>query len=162
MQGGVCMFVAVRISGRFLLGFDGGLFRLRLHDLLGLGSRSFVLEAGVTLPHSAEQGVPEGEEGLGEVGLDAPALVVDVVVRSIVAGNVLDRVPGQRVSAVVVYGLDCGHDPKHDSLSLGHPCDLIRDTGTECVEQESLQRVVVQCTVGVRNIQSMVPRVEGG
>ena len=59
---------------------------------------------------------------------------MDIVVRGVVAGDVLDGVPGELVSAVVVYRLDRGQTPEGNSLSLGHSRDLIRETGTESVE----------------------------
>lgn len=56
-----------------------------------------------------EKSVPESEEGLSKVGLDAPVLVVNIVIFSVVAGDDLERVPWERVAAVVVDCLDCGH-----------------------------------------------------
>lgn len=59
-----------------------------------------------TGPDRAEKSVPEGEEWLGEVRLDAPALVVHIVVAGIVRRDVLQRVPGQSVSTVIVNGFE--------------------------------------------------------
>jgi len=46
------------------------------------------------------------KEGLREVGLDSPALVVDVVVGSIVGENPMNRVVREFVSAMVEHRLD--------------------------------------------------------
>ncbi len=64
------------------------------HRLLGLAPGSFVFQGCIALPHGPQERVPECEEWLGEVRLDAPALMVNVVVSCIVTGDVLNRVPG--------------------------------------------------------------------
>lgn len=61
---------------------------------------------------------------------------------------------------MVVDGLDRRHDPEKYSLPGGHKRKLIRKARADRVEKESLERVVVQSSVGVRNVESVVPRVE--
>ena len=79
-----------------------------------------VLEFRVTLPPSVEDSIPYREEGLGEVGLDAPALVVNIVVGRVVARDVLERVPGERVAAVVVDRLHRGANEEAHAHPLAH------------------------------------------
>lgn len=88
----------------FLLCLDmrGG-FLFTLDPCIFLGS--LVLECRVSLPHGAQPSIPNGEEWLGEIRLDAPALMVDIMVCSVVTCNVLQRIPRQRVSTVIVDGL---------------------------------------------------------
>jgi hypothetical protein len=99
---------------------------------------------------------------LGEVGLDAPALVVDIVVGGIVARDVLQRIPWQRVSAVIVDCLDGRGGKEGNSLTCSHASDQVRKTGTGGIEEETLKGVVVEGTVCVRNVQSVVSRVPLG
>lgn len=145
-------------SGLYLIILLGlGLFTLGALLLVGRrGPRALVLDRGVTLPHGTENSIPGGEEGLGEVGLDAPALVVDVVVSGIVAGDVLQGVPGQRVSAVVVDRLHHAADKEEHALARGHEGALVGDGRTESVEHETLDGVVVEGAVGVGNVETVV------
>ena len=58
--------------------------------LLCRDAASFVSRRDVAAtPDCPKPTVPEREERLGEIGLDAPALMMDVVIRSIVVGEVL-------------------------------------------------------------------------
>lgn len=70
----------------------GGLEGVLLVTLLPVGDGLVATRARVL---GAKQGVPEGEEGLGKVGLDAPVLVVDVVVGGVVTCDELEGVPGE-------------------------------------------------------------------
>ena len=119
-----------------------------------------VFKTGVAMPHSPQELVPEGEEGLREIGLDAPALVVDIMVRSVVAGDTLERVPGERVSAVVVDSLDGRRSEKYQTLSSSHAGKLERDTRSQGIEKEALKPVVVQSAVSIGHIEAVVARVE--
>lgn len=76
--------------------------------LLGLFGLLLVARSVASLATvlGSQELVPESEEGLGEVGLDSPGLVVNVVVGSIVAGDELERIPREGVAAVVIDGLD--------------------------------------------------------
>lgn len=62
--------------------------------------------ASLATVFGSQELVPEGEEGLGEIGFDSPGLVVNVVVGSVVAGDELKRVPREGIAAVVINGLD--------------------------------------------------------
>ena len=122
-----------------------------------------VLQLGV---HGLELGVkhlvPEREEWLGEVALQAEWLVVDVVVDGVVGEEQLEWVQRQNVAAVVVDGLHGGEDEEDDLLAGGEVGDVHGDTGSQGVQQETLDRGVVQGTVGVWDIQSVVDGVELG
>lgn len=77
-----------------LLGLGGYLFGHRFQSFLGSVLGSFVFHGRVASPHGPEESIPECKEWLREVCLDAPALVVDIVVCCIVARDMLDWVPG--------------------------------------------------------------------
>ena len=89
-------------------------------------------------------------------------LVVDVVVLGVVAGNELKRIPWESVSAVIVDSLNCGHREEQNALAECHAGDLECDGGTKGIEKETLNRVVVESTIGVRHIETVVAGVEVG
>lgn len=70
-------------------GSFGRLGRLHVHLLLCVVPSPLVAELHLALPLGIQQSVPENEEGLREIGLDAPALVMNIVVGSVVGGEVL-------------------------------------------------------------------------
>jgi hypothetical protein len=108
-----------------------------------------------------EDPIPEGEEGLREVGLDAPRLVVNVVVGGVVVRDQLQRIPGEFVAAVVIDRLHARKGKEDCSLTHRHAHDLECQTGADGVEQKTLKGVVVQGTVRIRNVEAVVSGVEG-
>lgn len=108
-----------------------------------------------------QQTIPESEEWLCKVGLDAPVLVVDVVVGSVVARDDLKRVPRERVATVVVHSLDSRQGEEDSALAHRHQAGLEGKASTNRIKQEPLERVVVQGAVGIRNIEAVMARVEG-
>lgn len=115
-----------------------------------------VLQPRVPAPHGPQRPVPEDEKGLGEVGLDPPALMVDVVVGGVVARDVLQRIPRQGVPAVVVDRLDhAAHEEPH-SHSGCHEGRFVGEARTDRVHDERFHRVVVQSSVRVGNVQAVV------
>lgn len=87
-------------------------------------------------------------------------LMMNIVVFGVVTGNELKRVPWESVATVVVDSLDCRHGEEQDSLAKSHASNLECDGSTESIEEESLNRVVVESTVGVRHIKTVVAGVE--
>lgn len=82
--------------------------------------------------------------------------MVDVVVSRIVFGNVLQRIPGECVAAVIVNGLDGRASEEPHSLSRRHARDHKRETRAQRVQQESFEWVVVQSAESVRNVQTVM------
>ena len=122
---------------------------------------AFLLGA-ITDVHGIEYSVPESEEGLREIGLDSPGLVMDVVVRGVVAGNVLHGVPREGVSAVIIDGLDGGETEEEHALAHGHARKFVCQASTDGIEEEALEGVIVEGAVGIGDVETVVPRVEGG
>jgi len=137
---------AIQRSG---VGNVGDLIKFLLGSELGL----LITRADVTTgPHGAQKGIPKSEEGLAEVGLDAPALVVDIVVCRIVGGNFLQWVKRKSVSAVIVDSLDGAASEEPHGLAASHAREKIGEASAESVEQETLEWVVVQGSVGIGNV----------
>lgn len=137
-----------------------GLSSIRVHLLLGALTGPFVAKLNLTLPLGVEEAVPEDEEGLGEIALDAPALMVNIVVGGIVRGEVLQRIPGEGVSAVVINGLDGRAGEEPHGLAVGHPGNQEANTCTSGIQKETLNGVVVESTESVRDVEAVVTRVE--
>lgn len=68
---------------------------------------------------------------------------MNVMVCSVVASNVLERIPRQCVSAVVVNGFDGRADEEENSLFHAHIRNLVCQTGTQCVEEKAFERMIV-------------------
>lgn len=86
--------------------------------------RPFILVSSVSLPDCPKETIPECEEWLREIGLDSPALVVDIMVSGIVAGDMLQGVPWQGIATVVVNGFDRRGCKKYHSLAGRHSCNF--------------------------------------
>lgn len=74
--------------------------------------------------------VPESEEWLREIRLDSPSLMVYVVIGSIVARQVLERVPRKRISTVIIHSLDSGQTEEQKPESLRHPSCFVGESGS--------------------------------
>jgi len=96
-----------------------------VHCFLCRDPSLFVPRADVPAnPFRAEDTVPEGEEWLAEVRLDAPALVVHVVIAGVVAREALEGVEWQGVPAVVVDRLERAACEEAHPLPGTHPRDF--------------------------------------
>lgn len=131
-----------------------------VHLLLGALSSPLVAKLNLALPLCVEEAVPEDEERLGEVGLDAPALMVDIVIGSIVGGEMLERIPGEGISAMVINSLDGRTSEKPHGLAVSHTGNQEADTCTRSIQKEALNRVVVEGTESVRHIEAVMTRVK--
>lgn len=131
---------------------------------LFLSSNSRPLVAGrdvATNPFGTKKAVPEGEERLAEVGFDTPALVVNIVIAGVVAGDVLERVPRKGIATVVINSLDGAAGKEPHGLSAGHACEHVGNAGAQSVQKEALEGVIVESTVCIRYIETVVTGVEG-
>jgi hypothetical protein len=61
---------------------------------------------------------------------------------------------------VIVDGLDCAAYEKYHSLACCHACDFVCNAGSEGIEEETFEGVVVEGTVGVGDIETVVPGME--
>lgn len=73
--------------------------------------------------------------------------------------EVLKRVKGKGETAMIIDGLG-GRDTKEDGgLSDRHAGDQMSDDGTQGIENEALEGMVVKCAKGVRTVETMMNRV---
>lgn len=146
------------LRGRCAAGLQLGWKEVRLQDvdlglLLGGLAGALVLVRDVaTGPHGAQKLIPEGEERLREVGLNAPALVVDIVVQGVVRGDELEGIQGEGVATVVVDGLDGGTGEEPHGLADAHASDEVGNSGAKSVQEKALNGVVVESAVCVRDV----------
>lgn len=121
--------------------------------------RSLVLECRIALPHGAQPSIPDGEEGLGEICLDAPTLMVDIMVRGVVARDMLQWIPWKRVSAVIVDSLGGAKHKEEKRHARRHHADLVGQTCTSGVQYKAFYRVIVESAVCVGHIEAVVTSV---
>ena len=82
------------------------------------------------------------------------------MVSGVVGSQVLKRVPGKRVAAVIIYSLKSGANEEADSLTSRHACEEVSEAGAAGIEEEAFKGVVVEGTVGVGDVEAMVAGVE--
>lgn len=125
------------------MGLGGCIFCLCLEAISRFNPLAFIFQCRIALPDRAQYSVPEGEEGLREVGLDAPTLVVNVMVCSIVASNVLQWIPRQCVSAVVVNSFDGRADEEENPLFHAHIGNLVCYPSTQRIEEKAFDWMII-------------------
>ena len=84
------------------------------------------------------------------------------MIGGVVAGDVLKRVPRQRIATVVVDGLHHAPHKKPHAKARGHHGDLVGEASAHGVEDETLNRMVVKGAVRVGNVESVVSGVPMG
>ena len=82
------------------------------------------------------------------------------MVVGVIAREQLQRVEGEAVAAVVVNGLETGHEEEEHGLARRHVRQELRDAGANSVEYESLERVVVERAKCIRDVQPVMHGVE--
>jgi len=98
-------------------------------------------------------------ERLTEIIFEAEGLVVNVVVPGVVAVHELQRVQWQRETAVIVHCL-CGTESEEESaLPHRHAGNGFSQSGTEGIEQEPFEWVIVERSVCIRNVETVVDRM---
>lgn len=144
------------------IGFGrGGLSRLVIYLLLGGDPGAFIAGSHIAPPSRLQKAIPEGEERLREVGLNAPALMMDIMIRSIIRGEVLQGIPGEVVAGVIIHRLDGTEGEQEHRLPVVHVGREKCNTSTSGVQEESLNRVIVERTKRIGNIKAVMTRVEG-
>lgn len=87
--------------------------------------------------------------------------MMDIMVPRIVARDMLQRIPGERVPTVVVDGFDRRADEEEHALARGHAGEFVADAGAQGVEEEAFEGVVVEGAEGVGDVEAVVAGVEG-
>lgn len=87
--------------------------------------------------------------------------MVDIVISGIVVGQVLQWVPGESISTVIINGFDGGEREIPHALAVRHSRRQESDASTSGVKQESLDRMVVKGTERVGDVKSVVAGMEG-
>lgn len=84
---------------------------------------------------------------------DSKHLVMDVVVDGVVWEDLLEKVPWERVSTMVVDGFQCRKRVEEDRFSWSQ---IQGNGGNACahrVQEKSFNRVVEQCAKSIWNIE---------
>jgi hypothetical protein len=85
---------------------------------------------------------------------------MDIVVSGIIAGEMLDRVPGERIAAMVIHGLQCRQRKEDHALSRGQAGDFVGNACAEGIKEESFEGVVIESAVGIGDVEPVVAGVE--
>jgi len=82
------------------------------------------------------------------------------MVLRVVPKDSLERVPPDLVPAMIIDRLDRAHGEQDDTLPDGHPRCRMSQHGTEGIEEESFERMVVERSESIWNVKFVVDRVE--
>ena len=72
----------------------------------------------------------------------------------------LKRIKWELVSTVIIHSFQSRDRKEQNSLPSGHPNHQLRQTSTNCIQHEPLQWAIIESTVGIWNIESMVNGME--
>lgn len=86
--------------------------------------------------------------------------MVNVVIGSIVVSKVLQRIPGESIAAMIVHSLDSGAREEPHGLTVRHARCQKRNASTSGIKKEAFHRVIIEGAESVRDIKTMVTRVE--
>ena len=82
------------------------------------------------------------------------------MVARVVPEQPLQRVPGQRVAAVVVNRLEGREAEEDHGTARAHTRQLVAEAGADGVHQQALDGMVVERAKGVGHVKAVVARVE--
>jgi hypothetical protein len=83
--------------------------------------------------------------------------MVDIMIIRVILRKHLQRVEGETISAMVVDGLESRNAEQECGLSGAHARQRLGNYGAERVEQEALERVIVQSPERVWDVEPVVP-----
>ena len=81
------------------------------------------------------------------------------MVGCIVCGDMLQRIPRKRITAMIINSFDCTASEKPHALSYSHTGCQVSDTSPKYVERKALERMIVESTVRIRDVESVVTNV---
>jgi hypothetical protein len=85
---------------------------------------------------------------------------MDIMIIAIIGEQDLKRIPRELVPTMIVHSL-CRRDRKEeDRLSRSHERATLRQSRAEGVEDEPFERVVVEGSKGVGDVEAVVDRVD--
>jgi len=100
------------------------------------------------------------KEWLREIAFDTDDLMVNVMIICVVPEHHLQRIKGQAVSAVIIDCFEGRKGKEEGCLADGHEAKSLGKGGPDAVEEEALERVVVECAEGVGNVKTVMRLVE--
>lgn len=103
-----------------------------------------------------EKFIPNRKERLRVVVLGALESMMDVMISGVVLEKEMEDVTGQPQPAVVIHGFDHRKAEEDRGCPHGHSRDEVGDGPTKRVDEETLERVVVEGPDRVRDNQSVV------
>ena len=86
---------------------------------------------------------------------------MDVVIVGVVSSHVLERIPREGEPAVIVDRLHRRDDEKEERLPGRETNQFVRQHAPARVEGKAFEGMVVERAEGVRDVEAVVPRVDG-
>lgn len=153
---GSSLWADVLLYDRRLYGCCDLVLLLLFELLLRSATSPLVLFLHIAIVHCSTEAVKIGEKGLREIRLDSPALVVDIMIGSIVGEDPVDRVVGKSVTTVIEDRFDGRSRKEPHGLTHCQAGKQVAQTSTQGIERESFDRVVVQSSVGIWHVKTVV------
>ena len=69
--------------------------------------------------------------------------MMHIVIACVIRGNMLQRVPGKSIAAVVVYSLDGAAGKEHHALACRQASDFEGNAGAKSVKKKAFKGVIV-------------------
>ena len=85
-----------------------------------------------------------------------------IMIPRVIRRQMLERIPGERIPAMIIHGLNRSASEEPHTLPHTHPGDQVREASSQSVEEEAFKGVVVEGAVGVGDVEAVVAGVEGG
>lgn len=86
--------------------------------------------------------------------------MVHVVITRVIARQMLEGIPRQGVSTMIIYSLKCGASEEAQPLARGHSGEFVGDGGAKGIEEKTFKRVIVKGAVGIGDVEAMVAGVK--
>lgn len=115
----------------------------------------------ISHPNRSQNSIPKREKRLRKICFNPPTLMMNIMISRIITRDMLERIPWKCITTMIIYCFDSWGDEKCHTLTGSHAGYFVGDGGAEGVEEESFERVVVEGTVGVGDVETVVTWVEG-
>lgn len=87
-------------------------------------------------------------------------LVMNVMIIRIVSCDHLERIVGQSITAMVVNRFECRKAEQQHGLACAHSSQRLSNGGTQRIEDEAFDGMVIKRTKSIWNVESVVDGVK--
>lgn len=83
-----------------------------------------------------------------------------IMIIRVVPEEMLERIPGKRESTMIIHSFQRRQGEEDNPLSQRHQSTSMSNSSSESIEDESFERMVVECTEGVGHVESVMPGMD--